>query len=412
MPQTPIKDNSVSPDDVYVSLLRSLRRRKGFGLVFVNCTPARSTQFIEEIRRDLPLKQVGVMELKDPVDTLRDLVAKRDDIADLNILVINGLEKSLEADIKPGYGGEGDYYNLNTIPPILNHLNQQRENFRDRFGHLCFVFLLPLYAVKYMVRRAPDFFDWGTGVIELPTDWEIVERASSRLLGRVSEYLNWTRAERDRRILHIQTWLAECKESPTRQSELFREQGDLFLVSERFEEAIASYDKAIAFKLGTPWAWNNRGIALAALGQSEEALASYDQAIESGPGMDFVFFNRGKVLGELGRIEEAIASFEKVIGLNPSNHSAWDNHGYSLTKLGKYREAIDSFDRALQIEPDSANATYNKAFCISMMGDRDGALEWLKKAIDLDAKYREMAKTDKDFAGLRDDPGFRELVQF
>lgn len=45
------------------------------------------------------------------------------------------------------------------------------------------------------------------------------------------------------------------------------------------------------------------------------------------------------------------------------------------------------------------------------MGDRDGALEWLKKAIALDAKYREMAKTDEDFAGLRDEPEFQKLVQ-
>ncbi|MEM9212998.1 MAG: tetratricopeptide repeat protein [Cyanobacteria bacterium P01_F01_bin.150] len=376
MAKAPI-DDQASPDEIYETLIRSLRRRKGFGLVFVNCTPVRGTQLIEEIRRDLPQKQVGVMALTEPVETLRDLVAAKADIAELNILVITGLEKSLEADIKPGYGGNGDYYNLNTVPPILAHLNQQRENFRDRFDHLCFVFLLPIYAIKYIVRRAPDFFDWGTGVVELPTDEETTERKSGQLFGDYHQYLTWTQTERDRRILQIQTWLAECKDNAIRQSELFFEQGNLFAASQRLEEAIASYDKAIAFKPDMHKAWSNRGLSL----------------------------------DDLGRREEAIASYDKAIAFRPNMHEAWSNRGVSLDDLGRREEAIVSYDKALEFKPDFSSAMYNKACSLSLMGDRDGALEWLKKAIALDAKYREMAKTDEDFSELRDDPRFQKLVQ-
>jgi len=38
------------------------------------------------------------------------------------------------------------------------------------------------------------------------------------------------------------------------------------------------------------------------------------------------------------------------------------------------------------------------------------ALDYLEKTIDKDKKYREMAKTDKDFDNIRDEPRFKELT--
>ncbi|MBC6424372.1 MAG: tetratricopeptide repeat protein, partial [Hormoscilla sp. SP12CHS1] len=48
----------------------------------------------------------------------------------------------------------------------------------------------------------------------------------------------------------------------------------------RYDEAIASYDKAIEIKPDDYEAWNNRGKALYQLSRYDEALASYDKAIE------------------------------------------------------------------------------------------------------------------------------------
>ncbi|BDA65900.1 hypothetical protein CAL7716_000660 [Calothrix sp. PCC 7716] len=44
----------------------------------------------------------------------------------------------------------------------------------------------------------------------------------------------------------------------------------------RFEEAIASYDKAVEIKPDFYEAWNNRGNALRNLERFEEAIISYD----------------------------------------------------------------------------------------------------------------------------------------
>jgi hypothetical protein len=165
------EDAVPSREEVYKTLLRSLRLKKGFGIVFVQCSPAEAISLIREVEKDLPpfgfatltgqkltppsgsQKRIGVLKLTEAIDNLYDLVANRFDCHDLNILFIQGLEKSLEPYIKPGYGGEGEYYNLNTVPKILSHLNQRREGFRDNFSNICFVLILPLFAIKFFIRR-------------------------------------------------------------------------------------------------------------------------------------------------------------------------------------------------------------------------------------------------------------------
>ena len=74
----------------------------------------------------------------------------------------------------------------------------------------------------------------------------------------------------------------------------------------RPEEALASYDKAIALKPDDAEAYNNRGNALNNLKRFDEALASYDKAVALKPDYVETYYNRGIVLREpkRGRIDK------------------------------------------------------------------------------------------------------------
>ena len=61
-------------------------------------------------------------------------------------------------------------------------------------------------------------------------------------------------------------------------AEAYSNRGNALQDLKRSEEALASYDKAIALKPDYAEAYNNRGNALQDLKRSEEALASYDKA--------------------------------------------------------------------------------------------------------------------------------------
>ena len=84
----------------------------------------------------------------------------------------------------------------------------------------------------------------------------------------------------------------------------------------RHEEALASYDKALALKPDFVDALNNRASALIELKRFEEALASYDRMLAIRPPYFEALYNRGIALGELGRHAEALASYDRALALH------------------------------------------------------------------------------------------------
>jgi tetratricopeptide (TPR) repeat protein len=461
LPQTH-QDPAPTSEEVYQALLRSLRRRKGFGLVFVQCSPAQGERLIEQVEQDLPQKKVATLRLTEPINNLYELIDRRSDKQSLNILFIQGLEKSLEPYIQPGYGGEGDYYKLDTVPRILSHLNQQRENFRDHFGQLCFVFLLPRFAIKYFIRRAPDFFDWGSGIVELPTDRDLLVSESDRIVlqGDYQQYLTLSQKDRDRKILEIQSLLQEPNQTLESKANLLFEQGNLFAASQdyqsaiasldaallhkpddhkawycrgyalrklgRDEEAITSYDAALLHKPDDHKAWNNRGLALSDLGRYEEALANFDAAVQHKPDDHSVWNNRGNALGDLGRYEEALANYDAALLHKPEHHKAWYNRGLALSDLGRYEEAIASYDAAVLHKPDKHEAWYNRGNALVKLGRYEEAIAsydaavqhqpdypaaWYNKA----CAYGLLGQIDKAISDLKAavslDPKYREMAK-
>ena len=187
-----------------------------------------------------------------------------------------------------------------------------------------------------------------------------------------------------------------------------------------YQTAVIAYQHSSELDPQNDETWLGLGFALEKVGRLsdeplnkkffEEAIASYDKALEIEPDYHIAWNNRGNSLGYLGREEEAIACFDKALEIEPDYYNAWNNRGVSLAYLGRYKEAIASYDKALEIKPDYADAYYNKACCYALHNQIDLALEFLPKAVELDAKFLEMAKTDNDFDSIRDDPRFQTLI--
>ena len=382
-------DIPADPEEEYQALVRSIAWTKGFGLIFVRCSPAVGEQLITKIREDIPEKKVEVLRLEQPIDNLYPIIENLPNRDEINILFVTGIEKSLVEYIKPGYGGQGDYYKLDTIPRILGHLNLQRERFRDNFN-ICFVFIVPLFGLKYFIHRSPDFFDWRSGVFEFPTKQELLEQEASRIIqkGDYDKYCSLTPEEQVKKVLEIQELLAENHQQPS---------------DSEAGASLGAYRASLQFELGN---------LLAAAKEYEAAVASFDQALKIKPDKDAAWNNRGNALGNLGRLEEAVASFDQALKIKPDDHQAWYNRGNALRNVGRLEEAVASYDQALNFKPDDYAAWYNKACSYALQGNIEQAIENLQQAINLSPdKYREMAKTDSDFDNIREDERFGALIQ-
>jgi tetratricopeptide (TPR) repeat protein len=402
------EDVPISSEDSYQAMRRALQRTQGFSLFFVRCSPIQANHLIDRIQQDLPQKQLKVLTFENETKNLYDLVAVLPKKQNINILFIRGLEHSLlRYEEKESLGlsrpSESKVYGGTWagIPPLLGHLNLSRERFRDSFS-IAFVFLLPEFALRYFIRRAPDFFDWRSGIYDFPTEKEPLNSEAYRLVyGKdtgLETYRTWIPKKRLQRLTEIRACLSESPDNE-RASELWHEKGLIHAVNEQAEEAIASYDQALKIKPDYHEAWNNRGIAFGNLNRMEEAIASYDQVLKIKPDDHEAWNNRGIAFGNLNRMEEAIvsynqalkikpdyheawynlgialiASYDQALKIKPDDHEAWYNRGIALDDLGRLEEAITSYDRALKIKPDYHSAWYNRGTALHDLGRYEEAI--------------------------------------
>jgi superkiller protein 3 len=153
------------PDEEYKALVRTLHLTEGFSLLFIHCSPVKGEELISRVKLDVFQKNIDVLRLHESTDNLYEIIECLPKRERINILFITGIEKSFFEYIKPGYGGQGNFYKEDSVPRVLGHLNLQRERFRDNFN-ICFIFLLRKFGLKYFIHRAADFYDWRSGVFE------------------------------------------------------------------------------------------------------------------------------------------------------------------------------------------------------------------------------------------------------
>jgi tetratricopeptide (TPR) repeat protein len=151
----------------------------------------------------------------------------------------------------------------------------------------------------------------------------------------------------------------------------------------RFDEALASYDRAIALKPDYFDAVFNRGITLQELNRFEEALASYDRALALQPDQADAFNNRGNALRQLKRFDEALASYDRALALKPDYFDALNNRGVTLHEIRRFEEALASYDRALALRPDYFPALTNRGITLHELKCFDEALASYDRALTL-----------------------------
>ena len=162
--------------------------------------------------------------------------------------------------------------------------------------------------------------------------------------------------------------------------------GFALLMLGRYEELLASFEKALELNAEDVLAWSNRGVALGNLDRNEEALVSFEKAIELSAEDDATWHNRGLVLEKLGRNEEALASYEKVIELTAEDGAPWSNLGSVLEKLGRNEEALVSFEKAIELSAEDDAAWRNRGLVLEKLGRNEEALASFEKAIELNAE--------------------------
>ncbi len=129
--------------------------------------------------------------------------------------------------------------------------------------------------------------------------------------------------------------------------------GRLLAQQEKFDDAEAHYQAALAINPDEEAIHYNYGNLLARTGRLNDAVAQYYQALQLAPENPETHCNLGFVLNKQHRTDEAIAEYERAIFYKPDFAEAYYNLGNALSTEHKMDAAIAAYQRALRLKPDS-----------------------------------------------------------
>jgi tetratricopeptide (TPR) repeat protein len=164
------------------------------------------------------------------------------------------------------------------------------------------------------------------------------------------------------------------------------EKGEEWFARDRFQEALAAYDRALNIDPNFATAWSRRGDTLVQLRRYREAIDSYNGSLAINPYDEVVRLNLAQVLGQMGRYKSAVVNYDKVLDINPEEWVAWHNRGLRLAQLGRLKLALKSLDRALELQPKSINSWIARGFLQRALKQPKGAIASYAKALDLAPK--------------------------
>lgn len=203
------------------------------------------------------------------------------------------------------------------------------------------------------------------------------------------------------------------------------DRGDSLAVHQHYQAAIAAYETVPQMTAGI---WNKMGIAYQMMFNTKEAAHCYKQSLKLNSHNSEVLNNLGTVYASLKEYAQSDRLYRKAIKIAPDSALVYKNLGTNLLAEHKYDKGWEAYQRALKIDPhifsDRGNPhvenpasveqrgamNYYMALGCARAGYTDCALEYLRMALDEGFTSREKVAANVEFASLRDNPAFRQLV--
>jgi len=186
--------------------------------------------------------------------------------------------------------------------------------------------------------------------------------------------------------------------------------GRALLNLSKLEEAVQAFDRTLKLNQKNHEVSHLKGLALLALGREDEALGCFGEALRIRPDYAPSLIFKGQILFRRKDYNGALACCEIILAKEEQNPEALTLKAVALSVLGNHKDARDICDSMIVRDQGNATAWYNKACFESRLGNSDEALRSLKKAVELNKDFIEQAKTEDDFATLRTDTRFQNLI--
>ncbi len=216
--------------------------------------------------------------------------------------------------------------------------------------------------------------------------------------------------------------------SPTATAAELEQRGDELRGQKAYIDAIDFYRAALP-KAKSAVLYNKIGIAELQLDRLADARKDFNRAIKADKKYSEAYNNLGVIYYKMNKYGSAIKEYKKAIALNDMSASFHSNLGSAYFAEKLYDVAATEYGRALQLDPDifdrmsgvgvaahlqspqdKAYFSYVLARMYAQLGNSERSLKCLQRAIEDGYDVKGHVYKDQEFAKLREDPRFVELM--
>ncbi|MGO9518442.1 MAG: TPR end-of-group domain-containing protein [Candidatus Korobacteraceae bacterium] len=205
-------------------------------------------------------------------------------------------------------------------------------------------------------------------------------------------------------------------------------QGDALRAEKRYLDALDFYKAAMA-KQPSALLWNKEGMSYLLLRRNVDATKCFNNAIKLDKHAPEGYNNRGYMEYTKQAYGKAIHDYKKALSLRPTDAVFHYNMASTYFAMHNYKTAAVEYQAAYKLDPnifervsktgvmaqstspeDRAAFSFMVAKMYAQAGDIDHSLEYLRKAMEEGYKNIKKVYTDAEFASLREDKRFTELM--
>ena len=217
--------------------------------------------------------------------------------------------------------------------------------------------------------------------------------------------------------------------SPDATAEELEQRGDLLRSQKAYPDSLDYFKAALAKKPDSAQILNKMGIVDLQTMHLKDAKKNFERAIKVDRTYADAQNNLGVVYYEARNYGKAVKCYVKAIELRENAASYFSNLGAAYFARKDFEKASLAYSKALQLDPDvferssrtgvtahlpspedRAHYSYVMARLYAHMGLLERSLEYLRRAMEEGYKDINLVYKDSEFANLRKDPRFTELM--
>jgi tetratricopeptide (TPR) repeat protein len=177
------------------------------------------------------------------------------------------------------------------------------------------------------------------------------------------------------------------------------QRGDILRMKQRFPDAVAAYDKAVA-RLSHPGAsdwvvFYDRGVAEERSHLWQKAEADFHRALELSPDQPFVLNYLAYSWADMGHhLTEARQMIQRAAERRPNDGAITDSLGWVMFRQGDHQAAVKTLERAVELEPEDSTINGHLGDAYAAVGRKIEAQYQWRRALTLNPAPDDAAKLE------------------